>query len=758
MSQPTAKKTTTEENILSEAHKLYKLGLNIIPIVRGKKTPAFPWKPFQVTRSNKRTIESWFKEPSKYDLGIVTGSVSKITVIDADSQEASQKIEALLEEITPQAQTPRGGRHFYFAYDPDLKTSTDPSLEIDVRNDGGIVVCPPTARNGEGYVWLIKPTENFPVIPPKLKAMLIKPPPPPTNPGPPTEDKLDMGKYLTHYGIKFEIKEGDGCRIYQLYKCPFSENHTEGDGLGHAVIVQRDDGLLTFHCKHAHCSDKTWIDAREAISGKDKLTPPTLMLSRAEARIIQKLKLTDAGIAEAFDELYGEDFRFMQEPSDAPQSVKKGIWIFYNNCKWESISEAEIRSLVLNIVRAKEMVLLSWVTMGEEEAKVRRKMLDRCLSFEQDIKQFGILNQIKAQTNILSDRFDQDAWLLGCENAVIDLRKGEKRAFVNENGQPVKNYIFKSTSVEYNPDAKCPRWERFLDEIFLGDLDLIDYIQMVIGYCLTGCGDEQCFFILYGDSENGKSTFLEVILRIMRDYGQSAEFKTFCEKREDRTPGRPTSEVWRMRGKRFIRATEIDQTVALNTSRIKSFTGGETVTGRDLYHSDGDFLYTAKVFLGVNHPPIIREMEPAFERRIHFIPFKAHFPKGSPQRDGRLQEKLLAEKSGILNWAIFGCLKYQWAVEKFGSLPMPKIVETETAKYILAQDPIRRFLRDKIETKPGSEIGAQLLYETYIQWCSKGNETESNSTVFGRRLRSLGHEKKDKASGAFYQNLRFKVP
>jgi putative DNA primase/helicase len=478
-----------------------------------------------------------------------------------------------------------------------------------------------------------------------------------------------------------------------------------------------------------------------------------LMLSDQEIKVTENLKLTDAGIAEAFNELYGEDFRFMQEPADAYKTVTKGIWMFYDTCKWKTIAEAEIRSLVLGIIRVKEIFLLSRMAESEEQSKARRKMLDRCLSYEQDVKQFGVLNQIKTQTHILSSLFDQDDMLLGCINAVIDLKKGLKKSSISENGQPTKNYIFKSTSVEYDPMAECPRWIKFLDEIFLDNKELVDYIQMVVGYVLTGSQKEQCFFILYGDGENGKSTFLEIILQIMGDYGQSAEFKTFCEKREEYI----SNEVWRMQGKRFVRAVEVKESAPLNIARLKSMTGSDTMTARGLFRESEDFQFKAKVFLGVNHPPLITEMDRAIERRIHFIPFKANFPKGSPTRDDQLLEKLMNEKSGILNWAIMGCLKYQWACEKFGSLPIPEVVRLETSEYVLTQDQVRRFLGEMTEMKPDSEASAKELYEVFSQWCLHRNEHLLGQNTFGRRLRSIGYDKKAKSKGIFYQNLHIKA-
>src|SRR5262249_26800728 len=82
----------------------------------------------------------------------------------------------------------------------------------------------------------------------------------------------------------------------------------------------------------------------------------------------------------------------------------------------------------------------------------------------------------------------------------------------------------------YDPDATCPTWERFLLDIFAGDVNLIWYIQKAVGYSLTGLTTEQCLFLLYGMGANGKSTFLNVLIALLSEYGEQADFSTFLHR------------------------------------------------------------------------------------------------------------------------------------------------------------------------------------------------------------------------------------
>src|SRR5215207_10961422 len=79
-----------------------------------------------------------------------------------------------------------------------------------------------------------------------------------------------------------------------------------------------------------------------------------------------------------------------------------------------------------------------------------------------------------------ADAFDADDYLLGVGNGRLDLRTGALRP-----ANPA-DLISRGTSVPYEPEAKCPRWHRFLEEVFDGDEELIDFMRRLVGYALTG--------------------------------------------------------------------------------------------------------------------------------------------------------------------------------------------------------------------------------------------------------------------------------
>jgi putative DNA primase/helicase len=118
------------------------------------------------------------------------------------------------------------------------------------------------------------------------------------------------------------------------------------------------------------------------------------------------------------------------------------------------------------------------------------------------------------------DCWDSDGWLLGVANGVVDLRTGKLRPGTQADG------LTMHTDVMFDPNAECPRWERFVAEIFNNDEGLINYIWRAAGYSLTGDTREQCHFLCWGSGWNGKTTFQRVQRELLGDYGANTPFAT----------------------------------------------------------------------------------------------------------------------------------------------------------------------------------------------------------------------------------------
>jgi len=199
-----------------------------------------------------------------------------------------------------------------------------------------------------------------------------------------------------------------------------------------------------------------------------------------------------------------------------------------------------------------------------------------------------------------------------------------------------------------------------------------------------------------------------------------------------------------LQGLRLVKASETDSGKALGEATVKRLTGGDKITACKKYGHNFTFDPTHKLFLLTNHKPEIKDTTHAIWRRVHLIPFNATF---RPGQDSTLEEDLKAEASGVLNWLIEGCIKWQDA-----GLKPPRAVLEATKEYRSEMDIMQRFLEDcctVFDDGVTGRVEPGKIFEVYKQWCKDQNENQETQTKFGRRLREKGFNKK-KSSGKWY--------
>src|SRR5215213_4255629 len=144
---------------------------------------------------------------------------------------------------------------------------------------------------------------------------------------------------------------------------------------------------------------------------------------------------------------------------------------------------------------------------------------------------------------VSTDELDADPYLLSCANGTLDLRSGELR-----DADPA-DLLTHGTGIAYDADADCPRWRRFLQEIFDGDRELISFVHRFVGHCLTGDIREHVLAVLHGSGCNGKTTFVETLKRLLGGHAVTAAFDTFIHARSDRAP---RNDLARLHGARLV--------------------------------------------------------------------------------------------------------------------------------------------------------------------------------------------------------------
>lgn len=391
-------------------------------------------------------------------------------------------------------------------------------------------------------------------------------------------------------------------------------------------------------------------------------------------------------------------------------------WLVWDGQRWRIDDTAEVTRRAKDTVRG-----IYSEAAGAADEKERKALAKHAMASEAHIRIKAMIALAESEPGVpvLPDALDADPWLLTVANGTLDLRSGELLAHDPE------LFSTKLVEVEYDPAADCPLWLRFLQEILSGDDGTIRFLQRAIGYSLTGDTSERCLFVLYGCGANGKTTFLEVIRALLGDYALRTPTETLMLKR----PGSIPNDVARLRGARFVSASESEEGRRLAESLIKDLTGRDTISARFMRAEWFDFVPECKIWLATNHKPEIRGTDKAIWDRIRLIPFEVTIPED--KQDKQLADKLKEELPGILAWAVEGCLA--WQREGLG---VTEKVRAATRAYRDEMDILAGFIEDCCIEGADKEALAGDLHQAYKDWGG-----DLGQRKFGLALKERGFTK-----------------
>jgi putative DNA primase/helicase len=435
---------------------------------------------------------------------------------------------------------------------------------------------------------------------------------------------------------------------------------------------------------------------------------------------------TDLGNAQRMVRLFGDRIRYCVE-------FKK--WLLWDGQRWQLCGQAEIYTLAIEAIRS-----LIGDAMKVDDFPLREKITKHSLASESAAKLKAMIDIAEKLPGVAIHQhlLDSHHFKLNVLNGTVDLETGTLL------GANRDEYSTKQAAVEFNAFASCPTWERFLDRAMAGNKELIRYIQKVVGYSLTGSTALQCMFIPYGPGANGKSVFIKTLESLFHDYSIHCPASTLMVKQESNSNG-----IARLRGSRFVAAVETDEGNRLAESLIKELTGGDTIAARFLYAEFFEFTPCFKIWLACNHKPVIRGSDDAIWRRVKLIPFVVTIPQS--ERDHGLTEKLSKERSGILNWAIEGCLA--WQREEISD---PEEVRAATDGYRREMDLIGSWIDERCICLGSVSGKAGQLYDDFKDWCGDNSEWIMTNRMFGMKLSERGYVKIQRNTGACYIGISLK--
>lgn len=406
-----------------------------------------------------------------------------------------------------------------------------------------------------------------------------------------------------------------------------------------------------------------------------------------------------------------------------------GCWIYWDGVRWASDENGEIKRRADKMLAdmAKDLK-----EMQDDPAyNAYKKHLSRSRSHRGKEGFIAEARHLEGVPVLLSE-MDRAGNAFNVRNCLISLKTGRTAE------HDKKYMISKLAPVTYDENAKCPRWDRFIEEITCGDKSLQLYLQRMIGYCMTAYTKEQCMFFLYGNGSNGKSVFVDTIAYMLGEYAASCQPETVMMRDRNNTA---RGDLARLKGARMVVTSEPNDGCRLDEGIVKQMTGGteNKLTARFLYGREFEFSPEFKIVMSTNYKPVIKGTDNGIWRRVRLIPFTAEFTKEN--RDPQLTEKLRRELPGILNWAIAGAVG--WCKE---GLPPCAIIDEAGQEYRSEMDRVQQFLDDCTTRSESSSTQASTLYKCYKAWCSEqGDRFPVGSTKFFMELKRRFKSRKTEA-------------
>ncbi len=705
--------------------------------------------------SDPEVIRKWFADDN-LNIGIVTGEPSKIFVVDQDDRDdGDRSMQSLIDRFGPLPMTVTqktgNGKHYIFKLPEgvDIRNSQKQlGSGIDIRGTGGYIVAAPSkhanGRNYELFDNLELKHENIAEAPSWLIDMV-------KNKSKSSASKTELNNDLIHtnqFHIPERIEDGGGREAFLLEYA----GHLRHRGIDQDAI---EITLLEYNRKRIvpPLDEKAVLDRARRYANKSGSNDYEKCSDRhGDKKIVtlNALNLSNplsivsiTSIAEYHGDVLNAKAFALYFRNQVCYVAGREKWLVRNPTKnkWQWADRGEVMQAAI-LISEKQIDQAKELLRTDQNAGTN--LMKHAIA-SQKIQRLEAMIKITSSEegmNTEIKELDKDPYLLGVENGVVNLKTG-----LLEIDDP-SMFVTKNCSANYSPTASCPLWLGFLNSLFPRDPETIDTLQRLLGYTLTGSNTEEVITICYGHGSNGKSVFNNVITEILGDYVRVAPSSLLVTRRDGDSS--PRNDLASLAGARYVTINETQSNDQLNPQIIKSIAGREKISARFLHKEYFEFTPTFKAWLRTNHKPIITDDDDGIWRRLVIIPFKQQFTED--QRDPYLEQKLLAERDGILNWMVQGALKWQ----KDG-LELSQTIRAESQSYRKESDLLGEFLSDWYCDDSEARTEQGLLFNDWRTWCDQNGCKPFSKASFTRRLAERGYTATKSANKRYYSGLTKKV-
>jgi putative DNA primase/helicase len=423
---------------------------------------------------------------------------------------------------------------------------------------------------------------------------------------------------------------------------------------------------------------------------------------------------TQDGIALVFAQSFASSLRYVHQ---------MGRWIYWDGKRWRPDDTGKAFEFARGVTRFNN--------------RVGNRNIASAL-FCTGVEKFAKNDQSLAMRG---DEFDIDNYLLNTPAGTIDLKTGETLPHRQE------DYLTKITVV--SPTASGgDRFRQFMQEVTGGDSELMYFLQVSLGACLSGAVESHWMMFWTGGGRNGKNTLGDLVMHTLGDYAKKIPVTTLMDKSFDAHP----TELASLLGVRLATSSEVNDGAHWDESRINELTGDSIISARFMRGNFFEFKRTHKHLIYGNHRPQLRSVTEALKARLLIVPFKQCF---TGREDPLLPEKLKTEAGAVLQWLIEGHLEW---IRLGRKLPPCAAVAAETEEYFSAQATVDMWISEccefvKADTRPALQLPKSSdLYINYANWKKNRGEQPMSQTRWAEPMKMKF--KCEKSNGVRYRGVR----
>lgn len=461
---------------------------------------------------------------------------------------------------------------------------------------------------------------------------------------------------------------------------------------------------------------------------------------------------TDLGETEVFVREYGDRIRYSEATS----------FLVYDGVVWRE-SDIRVQELSQELTRRQLEEAQSWLekaravsdqlTLEQSKDKDAIKKAKEAISEAESYRKF-VLGR-RASTRISAtmkeaipsvyvdvSELDADAFLLNTPGGRVDLRTGA----ISTNR--AEDLCTKITGVKPGKKGK-QIFEKFLDGITKNIVELKRYLQEVVGTCTVGAVKREEMFFALGSGGNGKSTFFNLLLRVMGDYGGMISTEALTVNNKNKGP-----ELAELRGKRLVVAAELGDKTELDTSALKKICSTDMIHGEKKYKAPFDFWPSHHTVLYTNFLPKVSSNDDGTWDRLVVIPFDARF-RGQA---GEIKDyaSYLFEECGeaVLQWIIDGAKR---VISNGFKITKPQCVLDAVDDFRSENDWLNDFIKDSCILGRNEKVNTSALYEEYKNYCIASDKGIESQGKFNTAIKSKGIVYKRTGTERFFKGLRIKT-